>query len=47
MMLSRLLIVFGLATAVASGVLSDQMIVAGGLAFGGAVIYRVVKRLGL
>ncbi len=47
MMLSRLLIVFGLATLIASSVLSDQMIVAGGLAFGGAIMYRVAKRLGL
>jgi len=43
--MTRLLVVFGLAVAVASGVLSDQMVVAGGLAFGGAVTYRLFKHL--
>jgi len=46
-MISRVLIVFGLATAIASSVLSDQMIVAGGIAFSVAVIWRVFKKLGL
>lgn len=46
-MVSRLLIVFGLGVLVASAVLSDELVVLGGVAFGGAVMWRVVKRLGL